>query len=104
MAGRAPFEATPDIPQKNIAEEGEPAKMVHAFDLPPLLTEQAHAPIPSLGGHPYDPGTGLTYMHYRYYHPWLSHFLGPDFRQPDIFDPTTWNEPYAYAAGNPFMF
>jgi hypothetical protein len=43
-------------------------------------------------------------MHHRYYHPRLGHFLNPDFRAPDIYDPTTFSEPYAYATGNPIMF
>jgi hypothetical protein len=43
-------------------------------------------------------------MHHRYYHPRLGHFLNPDFRAPDIYDPTTFTEPYAYATGNPIMF
>jgi hypothetical protein len=43
-------------------------------------------------------------MHNRYYSPLLGHFLTPDFRAPDIYDPTTFTEPYAYAAGNPFMY
>jgi len=43
-------------------------------------------------------------MHHRYYHPRLGHFLTPDFRAPDIYDPSTFTELYAYAAGNPVMF
>ena len=43
-------------------------------------------------------------MHNRYYHPRLGHFLTPDFRAPDIYDPTTFTQTYAYAAGNPVMF
>lgn len=46
----------------------------------------------------------MIYMHNRYYSPLLGHFLTPDFRAPDIYDPTTFTEPYAYAAGNPFMY
>lgn len=64
------------------------------FAMPPL----------GLSGHVYDQTTGLVYMHHRYYHPRLGHFLTPDFRVPDIYDPTTFTEPYAYAAGNPIMF
>jgi RHS repeat-associated protein len=56
-----------------------------------------------LSGHQRDPN-GLVYMHNRYYSPLLGHFLTPDFRAPDIYDPTTFTEPYAYAAGNPFAF
>jgi len=43
-------------------------------------------------------------MHHRYYSPRLGHFLTPDFRAPDIYDPTTVKQPYAYAAGNPVLF
>jgi RHS repeat-associated protein len=50
------------------------------------------------------PPNGLMYMHNRYYSPLLGHFLTPDFRAPDIYDPTTFTEPYAYAAGNPFAY
>ncbi len=46
----------------------------------------------------------MNYMHHRYYDPQLGHFLNPDFRAPDIYDPTTFTEPYAYASGNPMMF
>ncbi|WP_448721986.1 RHS repeat-associated core domain-containing protein [Acanthopleuribacter pedis] len=57
-----------------------------------------------LSGHLQDADTGLTYMHHRFYDPRLGHFLNPDFRAPDIYDPTTFTEPYAFAAGNPMMF
>ncbi len=57
-----------------------------------------------LGGHHYDRITALTYMHHRYYHPRLGHFISPDFRAPDIFDPSTYKHPYAYANGNPILF
>nr|WP_243436275.1 RHS repeat-associated core domain-containing protein [Acanthopleuribacter pedis] len=57
-----------------------------------------------LSGHLEDADTGLTYMHHRYYSPELGHFLNPDFRAPDIYDPTTFTEPYSYATGNPMMF
>jgi hypothetical protein len=43
-------------------------------------------------------------MHHRTYHPRLGHFLTPDFRPPSIDDPSTFTEPYAYAAGNPGMY
>jgi RHS repeat-associated protein len=46
----------------------------------------------------------LIYMHHRTYSPLLGHFLTPDFRAPNIYDPRTFSEPYAYAAGNPFMY
>ncbi len=46
----------------------------------------------------------LWVLEYRFYHPRLGHFLNPDFRAPDIYDPSTFTEPYAYAAGNPVMF
>ncbi|CAM2008630.1 RHS repeat-associated core domain-containing protein [Acanthopleuribacter pedis] len=61
-------------------------------------------PFLGLSGHQRDTETGLIYMHHRYYDPRLGHFLNPDFRAPDIYDPTTFTEPYAYAAGNPMMF
>ncbi len=57
-----------------------------------------------LAGHLHDADTGLIYMHHRYYDPQLGHFLNPDFRAPDIYDPSTFTEPYAYASGNPMMF
>ncbi|MBO1323522.1 RHS repeat domain-containing protein, partial [Acanthopleuribacter pedis] len=57
-----------------------------------------------LSGHLEDADTGLTYMHHRFYDPQLGHFLNPDFRAPDIYDPATFTEPYAYAAGNPVLF
>jgi hypothetical protein len=43
-------------------------------------------------------------MHHRTYHPRLGHFLTPDFRPPSIDDPSTFTEPYAYAAGNSGMY
>ncbi|MBO1323493.1 RHS repeat domain-containing protein [Acanthopleuribacter pedis] len=57
-----------------------------------------------LSGHLEDADTGLIYMHHRFYDPALGHFLNPDFRAPDIYDPSTFTEPYAFAAGNPIMF
>lgn len=57
-----------------------------------------------LSGHLDDYDTGLTYMHHRYYDPRSGHFLNPDFRAPDIYEPSTFTEPYAYAAGNPMIF
>jgi hypothetical protein len=41
---------------------------------------------------------------YRWYHPRLGTFLTPDFRPPNIYDPSTFTEPYAYATGNPVMY
>ncbi|MBO1322048.1 RHS repeat-associated core domain-containing protein, partial [Acanthopleuribacter pedis] len=61
-------------------------------------------PFLGLSGHKRDTDTGLIYMHHRYYDPALGHFLNPDFRAPDIYDPSTFTEPYSYAAGNPMMF
>ena len=58
----------------------------------------------SLAGHLHDEDTGLINMHHRFYSPQLGHFLNPDFRAPNIYDPTAFTEPYAYAAGNPMMF
>jgi hypothetical protein len=43
-------------------------------------------------------------MHYRWYNPRLGTFLTPDFRSPNIYDPSTFTEPYAYAKGNPIMY
>ncbi|CAM2063894.1 RHS repeat-associated core domain-containing protein [Sulfidibacter corallicola] len=63
----------------------------------------ASAPL-GLGGHLMDWETGLTQMHHRYYDAKLGHFLNPDFREPNLYDPTTVKEPYAYAAGNPILF
>nr|WP_243436152.1 RHS repeat-associated core domain-containing protein [Acanthopleuribacter pedis] len=72
------------------------------FSLPP---DPIFPTIPlGLSGHLEDRDTGLTYMHHRYYDPRLGHFLNPDFRAPDIYDPSTFTEPYAFAAGNPIMF
>ena len=72
------------------------------FQLPPDSLFPT-API-GLSGHLYDYRSGLVYMHNRFYHPRLGHFLTPDFRVPDIYDPSTFTEPYAYAAGNPVIF
>ena len=118
VGDKATFQGAPNIPKKDLtppppadpnANPDEPTPphtptLSPAFQLPELLRNQGNAPIPSLGGHPYDHGTGLIYMHNRWYHPRLGHFLNPDFRAPDIYDPSTWQEPYAYAAGNPVMF
>ncbi len=72
------------------------------FALPP---DAVFPTVPlGLSGHLGDADTGLIYMHHRYYDPQLGHFLNPDFRAPDIYDPSTFTEPYAYAAGNPMMF
>ena len=57
-----------------------------------------------LSGHPYDRQTGMTYMHYRYYHSRLGHFINPYFRAPGIYDPSTFKHPYAYANVYPIMF
>ncbi len=72
------------------------------FQLPP----DAVFPYPPLGlsGHVYDHRTGLVYMHHRYYHPRLGQFVTPDFRQPNLYDLSTFKEPYAYAAGNPVYY
>ncbi len=72
------------------------------FALPPDAVFPT-APL-GLAGHLHDADTGLIYMHHRYYDPQLGHFLNPDFRAPDLYDPSTFTEPYAYAAGNPMMF
>ncbi|CAM2010866.1 Ig-like domain-containing protein [Acanthopleuribacter pedis] len=61
-------------------------------------------PFLGLSGHKRDADTGLTYMHHRFYDPQLGHFLNPDFRAPNIYDPSTFTEPYAFATGNPMMF
>ncbi|CAM2008624.1 hypothetical protein [Acanthopleuribacter pedis] len=52
-------------------------------------------PFLGLSGHQRDTDTGLIYMHHRYYSPKLGHFLNPYFRSPDIYDPSTFIEPYA---------
>jgi len=72
------------------------------FTLAPDSTDT----LPPLGlaGHLYDRETGLVQMHHRYYSPRLGHFLTPDYRAPDIYDPSTFTEPYAYAAGNPMLY
>jgi RHS repeat-associated protein len=84
----------PPYQHGNIPTTGFTLPTFELFDVTPL----------GLAGHIYDERTGLTYMHHRYYHPRLGHFLTPDFRAPDIYDPSTFTEPYAYAAGNPVMF
>ena len=48
--------------------------------------------------------TALGVLVHRYLHPRLGHFTTPDFRTPNIYDPTTLTQPYAYANGNPIMF
>ena len=64
------------------------------YTMPPL----------GLAGHLYDRETGLVQMHHRSYSPRLGQFLTPDYRAPDIYDPSTFTEPYAYAAGNPMLY
>ncbi|QTD49473.1 Ig-like domain-containing protein [Sulfidibacter corallicola] len=88
--GRAPpYAGGQSLPSEGLALAGDAL-----FPTPPL----------GLGGHPYDHDTGLVYMHHRFYHPRLGHFLNPDYREPDIYDISTINEPYAYAGANPFLF
>ncbi|CAM2070434.1 hypothetical protein SCOR_33985 [Sulfidibacter corallicola] len=84
-----PYAAEGSVPTEGFALPGDPV-----FPFVPL----------GLGGHLYEHDTGLVYMHHRFYHPRLGHFINPDFRAPDIYDPTTFTEPYAYAAGNPVLF
>jgi RHS repeat-associated protein len=64
------------------------------FALPPL----------GLAGHIYDREVGLVQMHHRSYSPRLGQFATPDYRAPNLYDPSTFTEPYAYAAGNPMLF
>jgi len=70
-----------------------------------LATDSTYT-LPPLGlaGHIYDREVGLVQMHHRSYSPRLGHFLTPDYRAPDIYDPSTFTEPYAYAAGNPMLY
>ncbi|CAM2005448.1 RHS repeat-associated core domain-containing protein [Acanthopleuribacter pedis] len=72
------------------------------FTLPP---DSIFPTVPlGISGHLFDIDTGLTYMHNRYYSSDLGHFLNPDFRAPNLYDPRTFTEPYAYASGNPVLF
>ena len=64
------------------------------FALPPL----------GLAGHIYDREVGLVQMHHRSYSPRLGQFATPDYRAPNLYDPSTFTEPYAYAAGNPMLY
>ncbi|MCB1044079.1 MAG: hypothetical protein KDC35_14140 [Acidobacteria bacterium] len=48
--------------------------------------------------------TMMGLIEHRFYSPRLGHFLTPDFRLPDIYDPSSFTEPYAYATANPLMF
>ncbi|MCB1042717.1 MAG: DUF2235 domain-containing protein [Acidobacteria bacterium] len=48
--------------------------------------------------------TMMGLIEHRFYSPRLGHFLTPDFRLPDIYDPSSFTEPYAYASANPLMF
>ncbi|CAM2009692.1 phospholipase effector Tle1 domain-containing protein [Acanthopleuribacter pedis] len=86
----------------NTAKATNTVNLGTGFERPPFAL--FNAPFLGLGGHMRDEDTGLIYMHHRYYSPELGHFLNPDFRAPNIYDPTTFTEPYAYAAGNPIMF
>jgi uncharacterized lipoprotein (TIGR02269 family) len=91
-----PTRGPPAFPEGNIPASGIPLPEFSGFpgNLPPL----------GLAGHLIEQDTGLVVMHHRTYHPRLGHFLTPDFRAPDIDDPSTFTEPYAYAAGNPGMY
>ncbi|CAM2005548.1 hypothetical protein APED_02675 [Acanthopleuribacter pedis] len=72
------------------------------FQLPP--DQVADLPVQGLSGHVADAETGLVYMHNRFYQPRLGHFLNTDTRPLDLFDPSSFDEPYAYAAANPIRF
>lgn len=81
---------------------GDSGVQNQGFRLPPDSLFPT-SPI-GLAGHLYDYQSGFVYMHNRFYHPRLGHFINPDFRTPDYTDPSTVTEPYAYASGNPIMF
>jgi RHS repeat-associated protein len=91
-----PTRGPPTFPEGNIPANGIP--------LPDFGDFPGHLPPLGLAGHLIEQDTGLVVMHHRTYHPRLGHFLTPDFRAPDIDDPSTFTEPYAYAAGNPVMY
>jgi RHS repeat-associated protein len=91
---RPPPYASGNVPA--IAPAGQPLGLppLSGYALPPL----------GLSGHLYDEATGLVLMHHRSLSPRLSHFTTVDYRTPNIYDPSTLTEPYAYARGNPVMF
>jgi RHS repeat-associated protein len=91
---RPPPYAIGNVPA--IAPAGQPLGLppLSGYALPPL----------GLSGHLYDEATGLVLMHHRSLSPRLSHFTTVDYRTPNIYDPSTLTEPYAYARGNPTMF
>jgi len=43
-------------------------------------------------------------MHHRSLVVRLGQFATPDYRAPNLYDPSTFTEPYAYAAGNPMLY
>ncbi|CAM2064203.1 DUF2235 domain-containing protein [Sulfidibacter corallicola] len=72
------------------------------FSIPPDGVFQT-SPL-GFSGHIIDHTSGLISMHHRFYSPRLGHFLNPDYRLPDLYDPSSTKEPYAYAFGNPLSF
>jgi RHS repeat-associated protein len=48
-------------------------------------------------------GTGLVYMHARYYHPALGRFISADSVVPGAANPQAWNR-YSYCANNPIRY
>jgi len=91
-----PVRGPPPYAKGNIQNEG--------FNLPNVPGFPGNLPPIGLAGHYYEHNTGLTYMHHRWYSPRLGTFLTPDFRPPNIYEPSTFTKPYAYAAGNPVMY
>jgi RHS repeat-associated protein len=91
-----PTRGPPTFPEGNIPASG--------ISLPDFGDFPGHLPPLGLAGHLIEQDTGLVVMHHRTYHPRLGHFLTPDFRPPSIDDPSTFSEPYAYAAGNPVFY
>ncbi|CAM2065720.1 Ig-like domain-containing protein [Sulfidibacter corallicola] len=84
-------------------DEGKPGQIPNkGFHLPPGAGFRTVSM--GIGGHLIDHDSGLVNMHHRFYDPRLGHFLNPDYRIPDLYDPSTVKEPYAYAAGNPVLY
>ena len=84
----------PPYAHGNVEAQGFDLPSDGEFGLPPL----------GLSGHLRDASSGLIWMGVRAYEPRLGTFLTPDFRAPSFYDPSTYQEPYAFAAGNPLMF
>lgn len=84
----------PPYPSGTVPTDGFQLPADAVFGIPPI----------GLGSHLYETDTGLVYMGARYYEPRLGQFLNRDLRLPDLSDPTSITEPYAYASGNPTLF